>query len=212
MIRMLPEPIEEYILKHTSPPSPLLEQLARETREKTPLPKMLSGPVVGRLLQLLVRISGAKRIVEVGTFTGYSALMMAEALPEDGQLITCELSKEYASIAQRYFSLSPHGSKIKLLLGRAEESLKNLGEESADFAFLDADKESYCSYYDALMRILRPGGTLVADNVLWGGKVLQPDDPPSRAIAAFNRKVAEDQNVEKVMLSVRDGLFIVRKI
>jgi caffeoyl-CoA O-methyltransferase len=174
-------------------------------------PQMLTGKVEGRLLQMLVRISGAKRVVEVGTFTGYSALMMAAGLPESGELVTCEISRECAQIARRYFKKSVYGRKIRLHLGSALDTLSRLPDRSADLVFIDADKPSYALYYEESIRILRKGGLIAVDNVLWSGSVLKPDDNDSRAIASLNERVKGDRRVEKVMLTVRDGIYLIRK-
>ena len=206
-----PEDLERYIEEHVGPVSPLLEELERETREKTGHPGMLTGKVEGAFLRMLVRVSGARKVVEIGTFTGYAALMMAEGLPEDGDLVTCDVSEEYASIAQRYFDRSPHGKKIRLVLGPAAGTLRGIPDGTVDFVFIDADKESYPAYYEESVRILRSGGLIAVDNVLWSGRVLSPEDGESRAIAFFNSTVQNDDRVEKVMLPVRDGVYLVRK-
>jgi caffeoyl-CoA O-methyltransferase len=172
---------------------------------------MLSGKVEDRLLQMLIRISGAKRAVEIGTFTGYSSLMMAEGLPEDGELITLEICKKYAEIAMRYFKRSPYADRIKLIFGPALNSLKQIPDESIDFVFIDADKKSYTLYYKESLRILQKGGLIAVDNTLWSGRVLSPQDADSKAIALFNEIVKNDETVEKVMLTIRDGLFLIRK-
>lgn len=208
---LLPEEIERYAAEHSDPVSPLLEELERETLEKTPHPQMLSGRVEDTFLQMLIKIAGAKRIVEVGTFTGYSALMMAEGLPDDGELTTLEIQQGYADIAQKYFDRNPHGYKIKLVVGPALDNLRTIPDESIDFVFIDADKISYASYYQQSIRILKRGGLVAVDNTLWEGTVLSPDDDDSRAIAFFNDVVKRDDRVEKVMLTVRDGIYLIRK-
>jgi caffeoyl-CoA O-methyltransferase len=207
----LPEELERYIEEHVGPVSPLLEELERWTKEETGRPGMLTGRVEGALLRMLVRIAGARRVVEIGCFTGYSALMMAEGLPEGGELVTCEILGEYASIAQKYFDRSPHGKKIRLALAPALETLSGIDDGSVDFVFIDADKELYPLYYEESVRILRSGGLIAADNVLWYGRVLSPEDEESRAIVSFNRIVKRDERVEKVMLPVRDGVYLIRK-
>lgn len=212
MKSLVPPEIEEYAQRFSSPVPPLLEEVERETYRQTAAPQMLTGRVEGKFLQLLVRIIGARKVVELGTFTGYSALMMAEALPEDGELVTCENVKAYARIAQSFFDRSPHGHKIRIAFGHAIETLRRLLDESADFIFIDADKASYPLYYEESVRLVRKGGLIVADNVLWSGRVLLPDDNESRAIVEFNKRVAEDGRVEKVMLTVRDGISLIRKV
>jgi caffeoyl-CoA O-methyltransferase len=207
----LPEELGRYVEENVGPVSPLLEELERETRENTEHPGMLTGRMEGAFLRMLVRVLGAKKVVEIGTFTGYSALMMAEGLPPDGELVTCEVSEEYASIARGYFRKSPHGSKIRLALAPALDTLRGIPGGSVDFVFIDADKELYIRYYEESLRILRSGGVIVADNVLWYGQVLSPQDEQTRAIVEFNRQVKADGRVEKVMLPVRDGVYLIRK-
>ncbi|UCF87412.1 MAG: class I SAM-dependent methyltransferase [Nitrospiraceae bacterium] len=208
---LLARSIERYALEHTSPAGELLEKLEEETYEKMEYPQMLTGKVEGRLLQMLVHVSRAKKVVEIGTFTGYSAIMMAEGLPENGKLVTCEVSRECAQIARRYFRKSEHGGKIQLRLGPAKDTLSRIADRSVDFVFIDADKPSYTLYYEESVRILRKGGLIAVDNVLWSGSVLKPDDNDSRAIASLNERVKEDRRVEKVMLTIRDGVYLIRK-
>jgi caffeoyl-CoA O-methyltransferase len=207
----VPKKIERYAAEYTSPLSPLLEELQRETIGTMDNPQMLTGVVEGRLLQMLITISGAERVLEIGTFTGFSALMMAEGLPEDGELITCEINKEHAAFARRYFRRSPHGRKIRLRTGSAVNTLKKISDRSMDFIFIDADKSSYPLYYSEAMRVLRKGGLIAADNSLLSGKALAPDDRDSRAIALFNKTVKNDSRAEKVFLPVRDGVYLIRK-
>jgi caffeoyl-CoA O-methyltransferase len=211
MIPLISEAIEIYVKAHTTPVTPLLEELERETYAKMEYPEMLTGTVEGRLLQILIIISGSRNVVEIGTFTGYSALMMAEGLPQDGRLITCEISNECARIAQSYFDRSPHGSKIHLKLGPARNSLEKIPVGSIDFVFIDADKIAYPLYYRESIRILKKGGLIVADNALWSGKVLNPEDEDGRAIEYFNEIVNNDERVEKTLLTVRDGIYLIRK-
>ena len=205
--------IEKYIDDHTDDVSPLLRDLVEETEEVTGLSSWSIGKVEGKLLQLLVKISGAREVVEIGTFTGFSALIIAEALPEDGRLITCETNEKHAEIARRYFEKSPHGAKICLELKPAIQTLKTIADSSVDFVFIDADKPSYGQYFDEAMRILQSGGLVFVDNVFWRNKIFkQPiTNENARAIAAFNEKVNNDERVEKLMLSVRDGIYLIRK-
>jgi caffeoyl-CoA O-methyltransferase len=204
---------EKYIDDHTDDVSPLLRELVEETEEVTGLSRWSIGKVEGKLLQLLVKISGARNAIEIGTFTGYSALIIAEALPEDGRLITCEANEKHAGIALRYFKKSPHGGKIRLELKPAMETLKGIADSSVDFVFIDADKPSYGRYFDEAMRILQTGCLIFVDNVFWRNKIFkQPiTNTNARAIAAFNEKVKNDDRAEKVMLSVRDGVYLIRK-
>jgi caffeoyl-CoA O-methyltransferase len=202
--------IEQYAAQHTSRPSELLERLARETEAARKDAQMLTGVIEGQLLRLLVKMIGAKRVLEVGMFTGYSALSMASALPDDGELVTCDKDPVVVEIARRYFEESPDGHKIQIRVGPAMATLATL-EGPFDFAFLDADKQSYPDYYDRLMELVRPGGIITIDNVLWSGEVLEPRDEETRAIHALNEKVKADRRVEHVLATVRDGLLIVRK-
>ncbi len=206
-LTLVPEAIEEYASAHTEPASPLFEQLRNETYAKMEMPQMQVGPIEGTFLRLLVRLARAKRVLEIGMFTGYSTLMMAEGLPEDGELITCEINPKAEEVARRYFAKSPHGKKIKIRMGPALQTIESL-TGPLDMVFIDADKENYPRYYDAVLPLLRAGGLIVADNVLWSGRVLKPKDQTDRAIVAFNEKVVKDTRVEKVMLSVRDGITV----
>jgi caffeoyl-CoA O-methyltransferase len=210
MLALVPEEIERYAETHTEPVDPLLEELREETYAKTSDPQMQVGRVEGTLLKLLVRLSGARSVLEIGMFTGYSALMMAEGLPEDGRLTTCDVDPEAEAIARRFFARSPHGRKITIRMGPALETIRTLAPP-IDFVFIDADKENYPNYYAAVLPLLPSGGLIVADNVLWSGKVLDPMEKTDRAIARFNDVVAADDRVEKVLLTVRDGLLLIRK-
>ena len=214
MDAQLAEIVENYVDTHTDDVSLLLEELLAETEKITGRSRWSIGKVEGKLLQMLIKISNTKRVVEVGTFTGYSALVMAEALPEDGILTTCENSREYADIARRYFEKSPYGQKIQLKLGPALQSLKAIPDNNEDFVFIDADKPSYGIYFDEALRILRSGGIIFVDNVFWRYKIFKNKitNENARAIAAFNEKVRQESRVEKVMLSVRDGVYLVRKL
>jgi caffeoyl-CoA O-methyltransferase len=209
---IIPKKIEEYCLRHTSPRGKLLQELERYTWRHCEDSQMLIGSHEGALLATLVRLSGARRILEVGTFTGYSALCMAEALPKNGRLITCEIRPERAEIARSFFGRSRHGRKIRIRLGPALETLAGLPSAARfDFVFLDADKENYVNYYEAVLPRLRPGGMIVADNVLWSGRVLAPKQKTDRAVVKFNKHVHRDPRVECVMLPMRDGVSLIRK-
>ena len=204
------EKIEEYAFDHTSYEGDLLEQLEKETYEKLEIPQMTTGRIEARLLKLLARLVGAKRILEIGTFAGYSALSMAEALPEDGELVTCEIDPEAIIFAKKYFDLSEHGKKIILMEGSALESLKKISGPF-DMAFIDADKENYSNYYEAILPLIRSGGLMAIDNVLWSGRVLDPKDNSDKAIHQLNERVIRDERVESVLLTVRDGLNCIIK-
>ena len=205
--------IDNYVDAHTDDVSPLLQELMAETEKSTGRAFWSIGKVEGKIMQLLIKISNTRRAVEVGTFTGYSALVIAEALPQDGILTTCESSKAYADIAQRFFNRSPHGNKIHLKLGPALTTLKGIPAGWADFVFIDADKPSYGDYFDQALRILVPGGLIFVDNVFWRNKIFKKKltNENAKAIAAFNEKVRQEDRVEKVMLSIRDGVYLIRK-
>jgi len=202
---------EEYALDHTSPLSELLEEVEDFTLTKTPYPSMLTGRVEGRFLQLVTQLSGARQIVEIGTFTGYSALAMAEALPESGKILTIDNNAGHAKIAQEFFDRSASGFKIDLRLGEALEILKTLPDAETDLVFIDADKRNYGAYYEESMRILRNGGLILADNALWYGRIFDPKDEDSRAMADFNELVKADKRAEKLFLTIRDGIYFIRK-
>ena len=175
--------IKNYIAEHTDDVSPLLQDLLEETEAITERSRWSIGKVEGKLMQFLIKISGACNAVEIGTFTGFSALMIAEALPPNGLLITCESQKEYAEIARRYFEKSPHGSKIRLELKPAMQALKEIADNSFDFVFIDADKPSYGLYFDEALRILHAGGFIFVDNVFWRNKIFKRKMTNENAIA-----------------------------
>jgi caffeoyl-CoA O-methyltransferase len=222
--------LERYLEETTTPASAVLAALAADTarRDWTGLhaagttglaleQEMLSGHVEGRFLGLLVRATRARRILEIGVFTGYSALAMAEALPGDGQLVACEVDPYAANVAQTWFDRSPHGSKIRLHVGPALATLDRLQAAGAtfDFVFIDADKASYGAYFDRLVgsTLLEPSGLICIDNTLMQGEpYLGPRTPNGKAIAAFNRAVAADPRVENVILPIRDGLTLIRRV
>lgn len=203
---------EEYASYHTTPMSPLLEEIENFTITKTSYPSMLTGRVEGRFLQLMVRLSGARRVVEIGTFTGYSALAMAEGLEDGGRIVTIEHDPEHAGRAQAFFDRSPVGNKITLHMGEALDILRTLPPGETDLVFIDADKQDYIEYYREAMRILRNGGLILADNALWYGRVFNPQDDDSRAMADFNEEVNTDKRVEKLFLTIRDGIYLIWKL
>ena len=204
------EPIEEYAERHTTSPDPLLAELAAETKATMSAPQMLTGPIEGRFLELLVAGTGAKRVLEIGTFTGYSALSMAAAMPEDGRIDTLDIEPKHAEVAQRYFDRSPDGRKIRLHLGPALETIEQL-EGEFDFVFIDADKENYDAYLEAVLPRLSEGGLIAIDNTLWSGRVLDPPDETTKLIAALNDKLAGDDRIVAVQLTVRDGVTLIRR-
>lgn len=209
---LVSETIEEYAAAHTTPMPPLAAELYAITRERMGRRAgMASGPVAGMLLQTLVAAIGARRVLELGTFTGVSALMMAAALPDDGQLITCDVDPEATALAREYWARSPDGHKIELRLGPALGTIKTL-QGPFDLVFIDADKPAYTAYYEATLPLLAPRGLIAIDNVLRRGRVLQPEnDPDAQATVAFNAHVRQDARVQHVLLTVRDGIMLVRR-
>jgi caffeoyl-CoA O-methyltransferase len=204
--------VEEYAAQHTSPDGELFERLAAETREKTTAPQMMVGRIEGQFLATLVRLVGARRILELGTFTGYSSISMASALSPDGRVITCDVDPDATAIARRYMDESGHGDKIEIRLGPALDTLRDL-EGPFDLVFIDADKPNYVNYYDAALPLLADDGLLIADNVLWSGRVVEDDgDESTLAIKRFNEHVRSDTRVRSVMLTVRDGMALVQKL
>ncbi len=213
MQHLLDPALERYTHDHSTPPSDLLAELVTETRAASPRFNMQVGSVEGALLRILVGLVGAKRVLEVGTFTGYSALCMAEGLPDDGKLITCDVDPEMTKLARAFFDRSPHGKKIEIRLGDALDTIKALPEsEPFDLVFLDADKARYLDYYELALPRLRKGGLVVADNTLWSGAVLDPRTPDDIGIHTFNGRVTSDPRVDNALLSVRDGIMIARKL
>ena len=201
--------IAEYTESFTSEESGLVQRLLLSSKENMEHVDMLSGRQVGTLLRLLVQMSGAKRVLEIGTFTGYSALMMAEVMPDDGELITIELNGHYSQVSDKFLNEPPFEDKIYQILGNALEIIPRM-EGEFDLIFLDADKINYPKYFQVCKKKLKIGGILVIDNVLWGGKVLDPHDEKEKAIHKMNEMIREDQHVEQVMLPVRDGVTILR--
>jgi caffeoyl-CoA O-methyltransferase len=202
--------IEDYVERLTQPLDEVMEELERVTLTETAHPNFLTGRVEGALLRMLVKLVEARTVVEVGTYTGFSALAMASALPRDGRLYTLDIDPNMMAVAQSYFSRSPQGDRIVPVLGDARRTVQDV-PSPIDMAFIDADKASYDLYYEVLLAKLRPGGLVVLDNMLWYGSVLDPRDKDSEAIEALNRKIARDERVEAVLLTVRDGVQVVRK-
>ena len=212
--------LSEYIEQHSSPESDVLQQITRSTHLEVINPRMSSGHVQGRVLSMISQMIQPQRILELGTFTGYSALCLAEGLTEDGQLLTIEHNDEMEDSIRRNLALSPIGDKVQLLIGDAKEELRLLGEEvirqqgmAFDLAFIDADKKEYCDYLDLVLPLMRPGGWILADNTLWDGPIIDPaydKDKQTVSLRAFNDKVTQDPQLEKVILPLRDGLTIIR--
>jgi predicted O-methyltransferase YrrM len=207
------ESVQDYVCRVLTRETPIQQRLRQETAQ-FPDARMQIGPDQGALLALLVRATAARHILEIGTFTGYSALAMASALPEDGELVTCDLSEEWTSIARRYWEEAGVAGRIHLRLGEASETLASLlrerGEGSFDFAFIDADKENYDVYYEACQRLVRRGGLIAVDNCIWSGKVadLKVNDPETTAIRALNRKIHDDLRMDACLLTIGDGLML----
>lgn len=209
--------LERYLHAHTAPEDPLLQELDRETHMREVAPRMLSGHLQGRLLELLVRMIRPRTVLEIGTFTGYSALSMAAGLADDAVLHTIEVDDELQPLAQSYFDCSPHGQKIRLHIGSALDIAPTLGCRF-DLVFIDGDKREYPDYYRMLMGdnggepLVHKGSVLIADNILWSGKVLQPvahNDRHTQALVEFNRMVTDDPRVENVIAPLRDGLNLI---
>ena len=206
--------LHAYLVKHGPPPDPVLESLAGETRALGGIAIMQVAPEQGAFLTLIAKLMGAKRAVEIGTFTGYSALCLARGLPADGKLLCCDVSEEWTAIAKRHWEKAGVADRIELRIAPAIETLRALPRDAQlDLAFIDADKTSYIDYYEEILTRLRPGGLILADNVLWSGNVVNPkaDDPNTAAIRRFNDHVAADRRVESVMLPISDGLTFARK-
>ena len=210
MAGFLSEELEKYISDH-SEKTGLNEQSLRDETLKLGSPSaMMSGDSVGNFLKLIIKINNCKRILEIGTFTGYSALMMAAALPSNGKLITCDVNKETSEIAKKYWAKSPHGSKIELHIGPAIETINNL-EGEFDLIFIDADKNNYSNYFEICKNRLSKNGLIIADNVLWSGKVLKPEDDQAKSIDSFNKLVNGDNEFWNTIVPIRDGLMIIKK-
>lgn len=211
MMISLPDGIEEYALKHSDREPSILYDLAKETRALSKNPKMMSGHMLGTLLRMLVEISQAQSVLEIGTYTGYSTLCMAMGLPEDGKIITCDNDPIMTQVAQRYWDQSHLGKKIDLRMGTALETIEAL-EGSFDFVFIDADKTEYIAYWDAIMPKVSSKGIIVVDNVLASGRVLEPTTEIEIAVSAFNEYVRYDQRVQRLMVTLRDGVTIAMKL
>ena len=202
--------IEAYAAAHTSPEPPHLAALADETRTGTQAPGMMTGQLEGRFLKMLVHLLQPDTVLEIGTFTGYSALSMAEALPEGGRIITCDVSEDHVAIARRHIDASPYADRIDIRVGPALDTIAAL-DGPFDLVFIDADKPNYGNYYDAVLPKLRARGAIAIDNVLWSGEVLDPKDDNARALSALNDRIVADDRVECVMVPIRDGVTLVKK-
>lgn len=213
-MEFLPEKIDEYSGEYTAAESDTLAGLSRETHLKILSPRMLSGHLQGRFLSMLSHLMRPKYILEIGTYTGYSALCMAEGLTEDGKLITIDRNEELETILDKYVGQSEYADKIDIRFGHAAEIIPELDDE-IDLVFIDADKPNYGVYFDLVIDKVRKGGLILADNVLWSGKVAEPIKPSDKstvAIHAFNQKVHADPRVENVLIPIRDGIMALRKL
>jgi predicted O-methyltransferase YrrM len=210
----IPPDLAQYAEAHTSPEPEVLRQLNRETHAKVLSPRMLSGHLQGRVLALLSHLLKPLRVLEIGTYTGYSALCLAEGLAEGGKVITLDVNEELERMVRNYVQKAGMADRVDFRIGRAADLIPQLNE-TFDLVFIDADKANYGLYYDLVFDKVRPGGIIVADNVLWSGKVVQPEavkkDKELRAILAFNARIQKDDRVENILLPLRDGLMVVRK-
>ena len=206
-----PYQLEEYIEAHTTAPDAVLQELYRHTYLHEMNPRMMSGPVQGKFLQFLCRMLKPRRVLEIGTYTGYAAICIARGLPEGGRLVTVEANREYEDTLRHYFAMAQVAEKIELILGDAKTVIPALNE-TFDLVFIDADKVSYPTYYNMVMEKVRSGSFILADNVLWDGKVLnaQTKERDTQALIAFNDMVQNDPRVENVLLPIRDGLMMIR--
>ncbi len=210
----LPREVQEYADAHTMAPSPLLQEIDLKTNQQVLHPRMISGHAQGRLLAMISQILNPSKILEIGTYTGYSALCLAEGLQDSGRLITIEINEELAKRIRQAFDASELGKKIELIIGNALEEIPKI-EGDFDLVFIDADKENYLRYYDLVLDKVRKGGIIIADNVLWSGKVLttpKKNDKDTRALIEFNKAIQNDARVENLLLPVRDGLMVIRKL
>ena len=214
MLSLIGPALEDYVAAHTTREGELFARLRAETQQNLSSPQMQVGPVEGAFLRLIVGLARPQTILEIGTFSGYSALAMAGALPDGGELITCDIDPIATAVARRYFAESGLDHRITLRMGPALDTIAELAAQgrSLDLVFIDADKTNYSNYWDAVLPLMPVGGLVIADNTLWSGKVVDPQEPSDHAIVAFNARVAADRRVEHVLLSVRDGVMLARKI
>ena len=211
-MHLVSKDIEQYCKDYSLDDTDLLKELSKATWETEDKPQMLCGSLVGGLLQILIKISGAKRVLEIGMFTGYSTLKMAEALPTDGEIHSCELMEKHIVTAKSWFKKSDVNYKISIHKGEAEESLEEFRAGSFDMMFVDADKTGYPEYYRKGTMLLKKGGIAIFDNMLWSGSVLNPEDDDAKALRETAELIKNDGRLEQLLLPVRDGLMIYRKI
>ena len=211
-MQFVSEDIEQYCKDYSGQDSNLLKELSKTTWETEEIPQMLCGPLVGGLLQFLIKISGAERVLEIGMFTGYSTLKMAEALTDDGEIHSCELMQKHIETAKRWFQQSRVNHKIHVHHGEAVKTLEEFKKRSFDLMFVDADKVNYPKYHRKGMTLLKKGGLAVFDNMLWSGTVLNPDDRESKALRETAELIKNNPRLEQLLLPVRDGVMIYRKL
>ncbi|PIA79567.1 methyltransferase [Gaetbulibacter sp. 4G1] len=213
-MHFIPENIDDYVVKHSEDEPVLLQQLNRETYQKILQPRMLSGHYQGRVLSMISKLVNPKNILEIGTYTGYSALCLAEGIQVNGELHTIDINEELSDFSRKYFDKSNYGNQIVQHLGNALEIIPKL-DKAFDLIFIDADKENYSNYFDAIIDKLNSGGIILSDNVLWSGKILETtfkkEDTSTPALIEYNRLLKNDKRVETVVLPIRDGLTISRK-
>ncbi|MDH4083910.1 MAG: class I SAM-dependent methyltransferase [Nitrospira sp.] len=212
MERLVPGEIEAYAEAHSMAESVVCRALREEAQRTMEYSQMLVGPLEGAFLKMMTQLVGAKRVLEIGMFTGYSALCFAEALPSDGTVITCEINEQSAAVARRYFTQTPVGSKISIRMGPALDTMRTLAGPF-DLIFIDADKTNYLNYYRRSLDLLAPNGVILIDNVLWSGEVLKqpPPEESTAAIQELNRAVSTDPRVSAVLVTIRDGVLVVRR-
>ncbi len=211
-MHFIPEALDDYVVQHSEKEPELLQQLTRETYQKILQPRMLSGPYQGRVLSMLSKLIHPKNILEIGTYTGYSALCLAEGIQQDGVLHTIDINEELEDFQRKYFNLSPFGKQICQHIGDATTIIPNL-DLTFDLVFIDADKPNYPVYFDIIINKMNQGGVILSDNVLWSGKVIekiQQDDISTKALLEYNTLLVEDKRIETVVLPIRDGLTISR--
>ncbi|TXG38744.1 O-methyltransferase [Seonamhaeicola maritimus] len=212
-MHFIPETLDNYVVAHSEDEPKLLQQLTRETYQKILQPRMLSGHYQGRVLSIISKLANPKNILEIGTYTGYSALCLAEGIQTSGELHTIDINEELVNFQRMYFDKSAYGNQIIQHLGNALEIIPKL-DKTFDLIFIDADKENYPNYFKVIIDKLKPGGIILSDNVLWSGKVLEdlkPDDMDTKALIEYNKLLKDDPRIETVILPIRDGLTISRK-
>lgn len=213
-MNFLPKDLDNYVVDHSQNEPELLQELNRETNQKILQPRMLSGHFQGRVLSMISKIKSPKNILEIGTYTGYSAICLAEGMTAEGSLHTIDINEELYDMQRHYFDRSGNGNQIIQHLGNALDIIPQL-DTTFDLVFIDADKENYCNYFHCVIDKMNPGGIILSDNVLWSGKVIEPikeNDESTKGLIAYNRLLNEDKRIETVLLPIRDGLSISRKL